>query len=257
MYETNGDFEQAVKAAQLLFRKPCIIRKKKGHLTENHLIKTCLDFWEQFGKKDDFEILHDTKTNKPLVEIKFELLIYSTEDYEVYLCGTIDKVGKFKNGAYAIGDYKVTSSWDVAGYLRPYRLSTQLKVYHWALTELGLRNPDSAIAAITKYPIGVFIDGVFAKTGKDTEFHRSEVFMFKPDERDEMSGFILKMAGQLVMMSKAGCAERTGLINGSCHTGYGPCKFFDICAAPDNIARQHIIRNNYVTKTYNPLNFNE
>lgn len=256
MHETSGNFNEAIKAACLLFDKPCIVKPKKKHLTKNHLVKTCLDYWEHFGKTDDFEVLHDNN-DKPLVEIKFELLIYSTEDVEVYLCGTIDKIGKFKNGAYAIGDYKVTSSWDIVGYLAPYRLSTQLKVYHWALTEIGIRNPESAVAAITKYPVGVFIDGIFAKTNKDTEFHRSEVFMFKDSERAEFDDFIKIAAERILFISKYREVRRNGLINGSCHTGWGPCKFFDICAAPDDIARAHVIRNNFITKPYEPLKFGE
>src|SRR5574338_1651758 len=138
MYETNGEFMTAVAAAKKAFAKPCVIKSTKKHLTENHLLKTCLDFWEHFGQKDDFEILHDDK-GKPLVEVTFEILIYESEHLEIYLCGTIDKIGKFKNGAYAIGDYKVTSSWNIGEYLRPFRLSTQLHTYHWALTELASR----------------------------------------------------------------------------------------------------------------------
>src|SRR6266576_2163614 len=99
MQETNGDFARAIIETNELFNRPCNIRKK--HLTELHLNKTCIDYWQHFQQKDTFQVMQSSD-GKPLVETDFAIPYFENDKYVVMLQGTIDKHGKFQNGCYAI-----------------------------------------------------------------------------------------------------------------------------------------------------------
>src|SRR5947207_5858260 len=128
MEESGGQFDEAVKAAIKLWRGTDFkIRKKKDHLTENHLISTCFDFWQHLQTKNsEFKLIQnpsakcwkcngvgligERETGKvcdvcggkgtkeqPIVEVKFYIPWESTDDYESYIEGTIDRVGQINN----------------------------------------------------------------------------------------------------------------------------------------------------------------
>jgi hypothetical protein len=198
---------------------------------------------------------------QPLVEQTFEIKVYEDDDLIIYVAGTMDKLGKIKNGCYAIGDYKVTSSWDIAKYLKPYALSTQLRLYHWAVKEMGKQNPDSLLAEVANTRVGTFIDGIFIKSKTETLFKRSIVHQFKDEDITEFARLLDEQVHRLVRIWKRWKQfqiepDREGTINGECMSPFG-CMYFDVCAAPDSIARVHLLRNNFKQKEYNPFKFNE
>lgn len=268
MYLTGGNLMEAYKAAKIEFHKPSEPRDKKAYLTEAHFTKTCFDYWQEFLQKDDFELLINDATNLPLVEVTFEIKIYEDENYIVYLNGTIDKIGKFKNGCYAIGDYKTTSSWDIKNYFTQYELSTQLLTYLYALKKMGEQHPQSILGHINQFPVGAFIDGIFLKSAKETTFKRSEVFYLDRKHKEELLAEYEKQlmikATDLVKTVETGfMPSKNGLLNGACANGYGTsspmgalCRFFQVCACKDDIARAHVLKNNFQKKEYHPLHYN-
>jgi hypothetical protein len=268
MYLTKGNFMEALKTAKVQLGKPVEIRPKKDYLTEIHFTKTCFDFWQEFLSKDDFEILTD-EAGVPLVELKFDEPYWSDENFEIRLTGTIDKLGKFKNGCYAIGDYKFTSSWNEKEYFTQYELSLQLMFYLFMLHLKGAKNPDSALGKIIQYPVGAFIDAIFLKSNKETVFKRSEVWFTDKKQLqmrlNEMKALLDRFIyGVTARLSTSTPFERTGLLNGACANAYGTtsqqgalCRFFRHCAAPDEIAAQHVLKNTFKQREYNPLKFNE
>lgn len=258
MYETNGDLQAATKAALEKMKQPCRIRPKKDHLTENHLLKTCFDFWENFIEKDtQAKILINPATAKPFVEVQFDILVYECNEFEIRISGTIDKLVQITNGCVSVGDYKTTSSWDIQKYLRQFRTSPQLKLYVWAIKKLGTMYPDGPFAALVNRPIGAFIDGVFLKSKLETEFVRSEVFIFKQQEMDEFKGLLDYKINQLAsLIEEEGYIYPLGKIEGTCNDGF-PCEFCPVCFAPDDIAAEHVLRNNFKAIPYNPLTFGE
>lgn len=250
MYRTRGDFSKAIAGAVQLYKKPTIIRKK--HLTEQHLIKTCLDYWEHFRATDNFEVLE--VDGEPMVEVTFEINIYEDDEYIIHLVGTIDKIGQFVKGCYAIGDYKTTGSWSSDDYFKKYRISTQLITYFYALRKLAEFNPNSPLAKICNTKVGVFIDGIFVTAAK-TEFKRSEV-MFLDDKLDEYETLLQRKCIQLV----AAINEepiREGIIQGSCVDMEYKCDFYNVCSAPDKIASSYMLKRDFIQKEYNPFKFNE
>lgn len=261
---TNGNFQESLMAAKKVFNQPKITRAKKEHLTENHFIKTCFDFWEHLESKSDSKFIVDSN-GKPLVEMQFAIKIYEDESCIVEVCGTLDKVEQFNHGMVAIGDYKYTSSWNASEYFKQHRLAPQLKTYRWALYKLASMSPeDSILRQITKYPVGMFIDGVFLKSGKDTEFSRSEVWCPKQDEIEEFDELLLAKAMELASIYRVDWSIRDGMINGSCSNSYGTssvngalCQFYNVCSAVDKVAGQYVLKNEFVQREYDPLAFGE
>lgn len=286
MAMTDGNFAMANAETMNKFRKTVTrIRDKKEHLTEKHLINTCIQYWTEIeAARTDFEpLLHSElcyyckgtnivelngekcDCNKceagirtvPIAEFNFSIPVYEDEDFIVLLEGTIDRMGKIKNGAYCIRDFKTTSSWDYKKFLGSFRSSSQLKLYLWALKKHAAENPGSVLDGITKFPMMAFIDGVFLKSAKETEFH-SEGFQFKDWEFEEIESMLLDKAKQIVELKVKGDLKQkiypTGKITGLCYTGFY-CKYFDVCHALDATVKKHIINNNFTHRPFDPLNY--
>ena len=288
------NFQEAVLAAKEIIGRPCRTRNKKDHLNEVHLLKTCFDFWEHFESSNNrFKLLTNPRArcfkcngkgflsildenNNPtlgqtcsyckglghrkqaLVEQSFEIKVRETVDYEIYACGTIDKVGQIINGCYAIGDIKTTSSWNVDTFLAQWRLNPQLKFYIWAIHKLNEMYPNSVYADMCKTKIGAFIDGIFLKSKAETIFKRSDVFLYSDEERHTFSNMLENWITKYELLVQDYLANReiqpTGILNESCYHLF-PCQFFNVCGAADCISRNHVLRNNFKQKHYDPLNF--
>lgn len=260
MFLTSGDIGVAMHAAKNYFeRTPMIVEKQKKYLNVVHLMKILPDLWSWYQDKGDFDVLM-TGDNKPAVEITFSNLYYEDEEVAIYLEGTIDKLGKFKGqyGAYAIGDWKSTSSWNVNEYLSGYELSTQLRFYFFNLKLYAQLNPDSQIATICKLPVGAFVDGIFLNGEAKTQFERSSIFFFKQADIDEfrkiLDAFIFSM---LPYIKSETLPDREGMINFACTAQYGKCDFFNVCAAPDDISRDFLLKDGFVQTEYTPLRNSE
>lgn len=260
MYETKGDIGVATHKTIEMFKQPTIIRKK--HLTEQHLLKTCFDYWQHFLQADNFSVLEIN--GKPLVEITFSIPFLDTPDYTVLLEGTIDKIGKFNNGCYAIGDYKTTSQWglnsdnEIKEYFRRYELSLQLMFYLFCLKLMGQSNPDNELSNMLAKPLGVFIDGVFLSSTKPTKFARSDVRI--PSQVD-IDNFGISLRSKLthemeiLKQNEWNYTDKDGLLNGSCSEGNFRCQYFNLCAAPTEMASDFIVKNQYAQRNYEPLLF--
>ena len=257
--ERTGDEKKSILAAQdFMIGKDYHTKPKKDHLNIGHLTLSCRDKIDyNKSNQDSFEILKDTN-GEPLVELKFAIPYYVDDFYEVLLCGTIDKIGKFKNGCYALGDIKTTSTWSTKSYFDSYKLSPQLLFYLYAIHWYADNFPDSIFGEIRSNNIGVFIDGVFLKASGKTSFERSSVIYYKQEDLDEFKLLLQLTIERLLIAHKLGVPpNREGMLNGACNTLYGTCKFFDVCSAPDKIAREYILKNNFNKKEYDPLTFGE
>lgn len=256
MFESGGNFAKAKDAAVELFRKPNVIRSKKNHLTEIHLLKTCITLWQDYIEKENFKVLC-YPDGSPCVEIKFEYTLYDSPTLEIRGCGTIDRFGQIPRGCFCVRDWKITSSWNEKGYLDSYRLSPQLKFYVYSIKKwVEQTNAPSPLAEIKDQPIGAFIDGIFLKSTGDSVFKSSEMFLFKQSELDEFEVLLKTKLFELEVMYRTNFAQRKGLIEGTCSNGKVLCKFHDICAS-DDIAASHLLKRDFIQREYNPLMFGE
>ena len=254
---TNGNFAEAHKAAIEKFRQPVQIRDRKEHLTEKHLIATCLTYWDQIeSNRTDFQSLINPTNDKPLVEFNFSVPVYEDKYCIVLFEGTIDRIGKIKNGFYCIRDFKTTSSWKAKEFLESFRASPQLKLYLWALKKHASLNPGTILDDIVKFPLAAFIDGVFLKSAKETEFHSSDAYVFKDWEFEEIEQQLYQKALKIVNISLGHevSMTRNGKIFGECYKGYY-CKFFHVCHAIDKQVADIVLKKNFTQRPFDPLNY--
>lgn len=252
---SKGDYSIATAAALKVFNGPKKTKSKKEYLDSPvYLLKLCQDYWDTYLVSGEWKTLQD-KDGVPLVELKFEIPYLVTEGVEVSLCGTIDKMAKMHNGCYAIPDYKTTSVYDHKAYLESYRLSPQLFFYKMAVEHYAELYPDSIFATMCKTKLGCFIEGIFLG-GKDKEpvFKRSDVMFFDEFKMAEFKMLLDEKIKKLVSYAEHNALPlREGMLNGSCNTIYGQCKFFNVCSAFDEITAGHVLRNNFVKQPYDPL----
>lgn len=249
----------ALQQAMLSFQNTeKYMKQTKLHLTPEFLGRVCKDYSDTYPtQQEDYSVVVDPVTTNPLVELKIAYPYYITpeEDIEVLICGTIDKLTYCKSaGFYTIADYKTTSVWDSAKYFQPYELSCQLMFYKLLVGKFAEAYPASIIARIySGGNIGAFIDGVFlSKTG--ATFKRSEVFFYPPSRMLEFELLVRQKMYSLISLIRSKNLTRDGMLNGSCEKVYGLCNFFQSCCEEDSSNRQMILDEQFVKRTYNPMN---
>lgn len=253
---------------------------KKQYLDAAYLTKVTLDWCEDFHQQDSFTVLRDSNNRdmledgitlqypkgKPLVELPFEIPFYVSDNIEVLLVGTIDKVVLHKtSNLLAVGDYKTTSSWDANEYLRSYILSGQLYFYTLALRKhIAMCNEASVLYPYKGQRIGSFIDGVFLKASRETEFKRSEVYIYTDMQLADYESCLVTLCKKIDEEIRLASENSNttyiplpdGLLNDSCSENKfgGKCNFFDYCACNDSIAASHVLRTQFVQEAYDPTN---
>ena len=260
MKRTDGNFAIAVQETQKRWRVPMFVKPKKQYMTENHLLRTCMDFWQTWQAKDQFQTL--VSNGQVLVEQHFDWPYYEDEEMAIMISGTADDICKHQQGTHAIRDYKTTSSFDSVQYLEGYQLSCQLRVYRLVVRWYAKKYPDSVWAEMDKKGVCCFIDGIFIR-GKDApvEFERSYMFQFKDWELEEFEELLHEKVMALrdmihtKLMFPKHTFARDGIITDSCSTKYGPCKFAKVCGMPDAESAQMFLTNNFIQKPYDPVKF--
>lgn len=254
----GGDDCAAIIAAQTKFKNAKYTPKKdKDWMNLAHLTLTCAKYAEHW-KTDTFRTLRSPKTNTPLVELKFAIpLIEDDPDYDVALCGTMDRIGRIgTNGVFAICDYKTTGSWDADKYLNGYRLSHQLMIYHKAVRWYTEHKPDSIFAQLN--PLRAFIEGIFLKKDSGTSIKRSTVFEFNDEMTDEFDAMLIRRVRQFLDFLRLPNKPRDGILSGVCQTAkFGQCPYWAVCCGTSAEIREQILTSNFTQNDYDPLNFDK
>lgn len=258
MIRLNGDFGKALSNAKAVQAQPSEIGYRKDFLADKaYLTNVCTDWWDWHKSSDNFQIL--SVNGEPLVEKSFKLKVYEDDKLVIYLCGTIDKIGKFEKGAYGFGDYKTTSKSDKEIFFAMYRLRVQLRTYMWAITQHAKLYPDSIWSEICATPLVAFIDGIFLKSpskGSMAEFVRSEMFPVKTMDLEGYEFMLQRKVQEIANMwheAQAGTIPmQTGILEGLCDY----CKYAPICANYHNpIIKEAVMKQHFVNKTYDPMTF--
>lgn len=258
-YKSGGDFKLAIaKAREVFLSIPKEEDRKSPHLSdERHMCTVCINLWTQFVLSDStFNLI--MLGDKPATEVTFEIPYFENEFIKVFLCGTIDKVGQFLGGCFAIGDWKTTSSWNEKEYFTQYELSRQLRYYRLACKLMSEREPDSTLGRVGATRMGAFIDAVFVKPDpNESSFKRSNIFQF---DNIAIDAFQASLDAKILEISKkieTGVFNvKEGIINGSCEGKWGKCSFWPCCKNNDKVA-ELILKQHYRKVEYNPLNYNE
>lgn len=257
---TNGDLAASLALARKYFQEtPMVIDYQKRYLDDQLLCNVCVQYWGHIQKTDSFKILTNEK-NEPAVEVTFSNKFYEDDDFIVLLEGTIDKLGQFDKGAFALGDYKTTSiPWGgdrrakMDEYFRGHEMGPQLRFYRYNVELKARLEPSPLFTEITKRPIGCFIDAIFTSSS-EVEFKRSRIYFFPDEDMQEFVNMLQGFVSMVITILKQDTVPpRHGVLNGACAGGWKPCQFIDVCNAPGDIAREHVLKNNFIQSEYLPI----
>lgn len=281
LYRSGVEWGPALKEAVQMFTELSAhghVKPNKKFLTKGFLSSVCLAYVEKYPiEKDILQPILDDE-GKPLVEpaTRFAFPFRVMDDMDILVAGTMDSVEHKREEQYnpecnVIVDAKSTGAWKIAQYLSGYRMSSQLMMYRWAIRKYAKFKPNSIWSRLDKSKLGCMIEGIFYSSsereegGEDTEgkvkFVRSEKpIFFKDWQLDEfefmLNGSVDKIVSDVRNLSvNRALPMREGIMTDACETKYGPCPFFEACAAVDDEARESILSRDFKREMYNPLNF--
>lgn len=255
--DPSGFAKGIIESRNYFENTPMFIKDKKKYLTPNYLSAVCTDWYNKVRPKQNFSILRATD-GSAMVEIPFELKYMEYDDCEVWICGTIDRIVQVVGGSIVIRDYKTTSSWSKDEYFRSYLLSVQLRLYLWAFLRVCAQAPEGSLLSKVQKPsqVGMAIDGIFLLGAEKFEFQASPINYLKQEDLDEFEIMLKKEVDRLVLLWRGATLPlREGIMNDSC-SKYSGCPFSMACSSPDATAYNHIMRNNFIQKPFDPLHYN-
>lgn len=257
MYKTGGHYPTARAEAEKSFLIPKLENRKSPWLCDpKHLITTCFNVWTSYVETEgSFEMI--LLGDKPATEITFSIPFYEDDVIKVNLCGTIDRVGKFKNGCYAIKDWKTTSQFDTEKYFTQYEMSRQLRIYTLACKMMAEKEPESTLGRIGGTTMGACIDAIFLKPkANDTVVRSSDVFTYSDTDILAFKETLLIKCAQLSAAIKHDYFPKEGILNGSCEEKWGHCKFWNVCSHNEQVA-QVLLKRDFIQWQFDPTKYNE
>lgn len=246
--ETGGNIGKGVQAAVKYFRDTPMAKTKK-YLTTDYLGLVCTSWYNDMYLTDTMRTLKHGEV--PITEVKFALPFLETDWCHIMLSGTIDSICVHRQSdLICVRDYKTTAAWNIQEKLGEYELDGQMYFYTMVLRKFIEMSYETSV--FHKYKgkdIGTFIDGIFLRAENKVEFKRSEVFIFKKERLEAFEVQVMSAAERLAKAIVFDTAPRTGILNGTCRR----CDYSDVCKAPDEIAAEYVLKNNFKIKEYNPL----
>lgn len=219
-----------------------------GAWTMNKLEETC-SVDERY--QETYTVYKDAQ-GKALVEQKFSLPLYSDDDLEIYLSGTIDFLAE-RGGQACFGDHKVTESWKVEEFLGKYMMDHQMMVYHKVLDYLATTYPNT-FGIFQGCPF--FIRMIQVAAGKTTEIFTSELLPVCEAKVEKVDG-MLEYAAELIVNEFHKNPVGSMRYNFAECSTYGMCPFHILCNSSNEEERTWEMNNNYVKKAYDPLQFDK
>lgn len=264
--DSGSDLPVAIAKGQMhLHKSEPIYSRQDKHLDEFHLTRTAMAFNIERSRSgtvfSDSELLK-FPDGRPLVEQTFSIPIYSDENFDFLLEGTLDRLVKILRGCICYEDFKTTAaSKDHRIYLKSFRLSHQLLTYVFALYQYILAFPDHSLSkavAESNGKIGTRIIGVFVDPNEPTTFEASEVFFYTDKELHDFYIQLKNLCLKLIpFLSSNELPYAEGQFNSYCSAGYGSgCSFFDLCASLPQIgepAMRQVALQRFKKEEYLPL----
>ncbi len=251
----------------------CEIKYNAKFLDKAHLMGTLMRYFIEAKSNDIFTRCPYVKVgDEVLAECKISIPMYSDSNVDILLQGTVDGIFQIEGGCPCIGDWKTTRAREANDYFYGYKMSTQLRVYYYAIQWYLENMPEHPLAkAFAGAPkLGCFIYGAFlSKDG--VQFQRSQVYQFT--NRD-MTFFEMMLKRKLGDLLEAYDKFRTsdggvyppadGMINNACQEVFGSyCSYYDACSScvglGDNTNPtqlfEAILSNRFKKQDYTPLDF--
>lgn len=190
---------------------------------------------------------------KDYVEHKFHVywrnVVYNDVQYDIYVCGTMDVVTMFSDGAIQIVDWKTTRRWKQSEVFATYRVSVQMKFYLWAAIKFGPAIFDMSVANETRRGNVFLRIGAVMLSAKPPTWVMSPPIQFTLDELDEFEARLSEHLAQVILPAWDN-PQPTGMLNETCDG----CDFIPLCFAPNELSREQA-RAGYKVVPYDPANF--
>ena len=243
-FYATGDKAESLNQALSHYSNPEIIIPDSDWRTAGHLANCITQYFETYDEGDGLKV--ERHEGKPLLEMKFGFPFYTNGFIDVIICGTIDFIGTYF-GQNVICDHKSTAVTTIDRYLDSYRMSTQIMLYTLVMRKLF---PDRNYQAL--------INGIFlSRTGKN-KFQRSPILDYSDTKLAYFEQHLTQTIVKFVELLTKNLKEDKNYFLPNfncCETKFGMCKFVKICNAGD--FGEAVIENDFYSKPYNPLNFNE
>lgn len=241
-----------------------IAKLKKGYLNKIFLLNAINNFRYRYQDHiegiEEFYYARDNE-GKRLVECKFSIPLYSSDEFDLMGVGTLDAVGMINDTAIIMDD-KTTSFYDSIEFFRKFETSVQMQFYTWALAKIAKEKPESVIGRLinSKPGFGIAIFGVFYNE-KTVNFRRSDIITFSQSQREIFEFALKAKINEIVDIIKTFHIDpkwmvRDGFVNGSCRMyGAVECEFLNACYSGE--LEEGILSSNFTKREYNPLLTNE
>ena len=164
------------------------------------------------------------------LELKFKVywmsIVYKGVQYDIYVCGTFDKVSIFSDNTVRLTDYKTSRKYSPADVFAAYRVSVQMTFYLWVAQKFGYAIFDMPVAnACYNCQMLLQICGVFIS-------HPTPLWKYGPPiqvrlpELQEFEQLLLAEIHNTILPAWAE-PRRNGRINDTCDG----CEFTALCFA--------------------------
>lgn len=187
------------------------------------------------------------------VEHKFNVywhtVVLNDVQYDIYVCGTMDVVTMFSDGAIQIVDWKTTRRWKQAEVFATYRVSVQMKFYLWAAVKFGPAIFDMTIANETRRGNVFLRIGAVMLSAKPPTWVMSPPIQFSLAELDEFEARLSEHLAQVILPAWDN-PQPTGMLNETCDG----CDFVPLCFAPNDLSYEQAL-GNFKKVKYDPANF--
>jgi len=226
--------------------------------TLEHLQAVCLNYIQETFPKmfHTFPLKTVNTEGEPVVgtEVEFSLPYKVSGEYEIVLCGTIDKIYLDSEGKIRIRDYKFTSSWDKRGYLTKAAHLSSLRFYSMMLKDfLGLNYYPAAELEV------IFLSRIKKSNPRLTDVSEVQISPLVEFYEDDMKIFRSQlettMSRWTTSLSKGTDKEHWPMDWFQCSGYWGDCPYGDLCKADRDPGLFEVLKEQYTNKGYKPLEF--
>jgi hypothetical protein len=190
------------------------------------------------------------RDNIPYLEHYFKVFwqsrVRNGKQYNIYICGTIDRIELFSDGAVRIVDYKSARSYKWNEVFEAYRVSVQMRFYLWAAYKFGTQIFDLTISnETTRNNMFAQIYGVFLSSkpvawrmGPPIQLTATDLMDFESDLIYQLDKTILPAWDD---------PRPTGMLNNACKY----CDFRVLCHAGSQTEEEQALAR-FKKVPYNP-----
>lgn len=259
LYELEMKPQEAIAQAVDYYQEKTqgMVIPPKEFRTAEHLQLVCLNYVTNYFPKlfHTFPIKVE-KDGKKIVgtELEFSIPYAVNDNYEIVLCGTLDKAYKGPDGRIVIRDYKFTSQWDSKAYLHKAAHMASLRFYSMMLKKF-LDLPYYPPAELE----GIFLSRLKKQNPKLEDVCRveaSERVEFYDDDMDIFKEHLDRtMARWVGHLDQGEDKESWPMDWFQCSGKWGDCTYMDLCRVGKDEGLYAILKEGFVSDHYNPLKF--